>query len=349
MPPFLRKPRLTAALCGAAALLSSACIADGAEPARPAAAVSPAPRAVEVIYGEWTDAARGGRAVPYKLYLPEGTGPFPLIVHSHGLGGSREGSTFILEAVARAGFVVVALQHPGSDTSIVGGILRGRPEQSMAAMPADAAENRFRDLPFALDQLAAANAAGPLKGKLDLTRIGMSGHSFGALSTLVALGQRLPGEPPGLREPRIRAAIVYSPNKARQGDQKTVFDAIATPILHFTGTEDQTPLDLEKTPWGRTTPFQEIGGADQFLLVLREGDHGIYSGRRQAMGRPKATDAAHAALIVDMTILFWRAYLRDDAAAAAALCGLPTAAPGIADGYLKAPRCGPPTPIAPAE
>ena len=270
-----------------------------------------------------------------------------MIVHSHGLGGSREASAFILEAVAQAGFVVVALQHPGSDSSIAA----GRQEGLLAQMPPDAAVNRFGDIPFALDQLTAMNApGGALAGKLDLTRIGMSGHSFGALATLVAIGQILPGSPAEVfREPRIKAAIAYSPNKARQGGSQTAFAAIRTPMLHFTGTYDSTPIDLETSPWERTIPFQRIDSADQFLIVLHGGDHSVFTGRRQKMGAPKPSDAAQMPLIVDETVTFWRAYLGGDAQAAKALCAVPKNVRPIADGYIKAARCGPPTPIKPAE
>lgn len=353
LPSAGRASKLAVALTGAAFLFSPAllaCAVAGPTPARAEAA--PASKGFTVAYGEWADPARGGRKVPYKLYLPDGPGPFPVIVHSHGLGGSREGSTYILEAVARAGFVVVTLQHPGSDTSILGGAAQGGGAQGLLrALPPEAAENRFRDLPFALDQLAAANAGeGALKGKLDLTRIGMSGHSFGALGTLVAVGQGLPADPSGaFREPRIRAAIVYSPNKARVGDQATAFTGIATPILHFTGTEDSTPIDLEKTPWGRTIPFQRISGADQFLIVLDGGDHGVFGGRRQAAGALRPKDPEHMRLIVEETVLFWRAYLLDDGPALTALCALPRRVTPVAEGYTKATRCGPPTPIKPAE
>jgi hypothetical protein len=49
------------------------------------------------------------------------------------------------------------------------------------------------------------------------------------------------------------------------------------------------------------------------------------------------------------TIRFWRAYLKDDKAAAAELCALPKRIAGAGDGYQKAARCGPPTPIAPVD
>jgi len=283
------------------------CAAAGPPPAAVAQA------SVVVSRGEWIDPARAGRVVPYKLYMPAGDGPFPVVIHSHGLGGSRETSTFILEAVAASGIAVFAIQHPGSDTSILpAGNLAGVTAADLKMAPG-AAANRFADLPFVVKQLDLMTAAGALKGRLDMTRLGMSGHSFGALSTLVAVGQSVGG--------------------------------IATPILHFTGTEDSSPVDLERTPWERTIPFQTITGADQYLVWLLGGDHRVFSGRRLVARQLKPSDPEHMRLIVDNTVLFWRAYLLDDRAAMAALCELPVRVQTAAQGFVKARRCGAPTPL----
>lgn len=315
------------------------------------AAAGPPPAAVAradvvVSRGEWIDPARGGRVAPYKLYMPVGAGPFPVVIHSHGLGGSRETSAYILEAVAASGIAVFAIQHAGSDTGILPvGNLEGVSAADLRLAPG-AAEDRFADLPFVIRELDRMNAEGVLKGRLDMDRIGMSGHSFGALSTLVAVGQRTAGAArPGLREPRIDAAIVYSPNKPRNMDPRTALADVSTPMLHFTGTEDISPVDLERTPWERTLPFQTITGADQYLVYLTGGDHRVFSGRRLVAKQLKASDPEHMRLIVETTVLFWRAYLLDDPAAMAALCDLPTRVQTAARGFVKAQRCGPPTPL----
>jgi len=63
----------------------------------------------------WHDAARS-RDLPVKLYFPiEGAGPFPVIIFSHGVGGSREAFTYLGETWASHGYVAVFLQHPGTD------------------------------------------------------------------------------------------------------------------------------------------------------------------------------------------------------------------------------------------
>jgi len=341
-PAFL----LVAALALGPAMGSAVAVAQ-----QPAAAT--AASSVEVVRGEWTDAARGGRVVPYKAYLPKGAGPFPVVVHSHGLGGNREASTYILQAVAEAGFLVVCLQHAGSDSGLLMG--RGRPGDTAgvvaagrAGMNPAVAQARYGDLPFALDQIARDAALGP---KADLSRVGMSGHSYGALSTLVAVGQRVLGATPQTRfaEPRIKAAIAYSPNKPRGDDLSAAFAAVKTPMLHFTGTADATPFDLEKTPFERTAPFQAIKGPDQYLIVLTDADHALFGGRRVTTGQLKPIDPPQMEIVKAETIRFWRAYLKDDKAAAAELCALPKRIAGAGDGYRKAARCGPPTPIAPVD
>ena len=216
------------------------------------------------------------------------------------------------------------------------------------AMTAEAAPSRYGDVPFALDRIAREPA---LIGRADLARVGMSGHSFGALSTLTAVGQRLASAPAETRymEPRIKAAIAYSPNKPRGDDPKQAFARITTPMLHFTGTEDTTPFDQEKTPFERTTPYQAIRGADQYLIILDGADHALFGGRRVVSGQLKATDPPQMEIVKAETVRFWNAYLKGDTAALAELCALPKRLDAAGDAYVKAGRCGPPTPIAPVD
>lgn len=314
--------------------------------AAPAACAAPPPahqaaQEVAIVRGEWSDPARD-RVVPYKIYLPATSGPAPVVIFSHGLGGSREAAAYLLEHLARHGFVAVAVQHPGSDAALLaGGGAEGAIERLRGAVgDPRAAAARFGDIRFVIDRLTAENGSGALAGRLDMSRLGMSGHSYGALTTLVAVGQRLPG-PRGdaFRDERIDAAIVYSPNAPRNQDAESALREIATPILHFTGTEDRTPFDLEESPEGRQIPFRTITGADQYLVVFDGGDHMIFSGRVQSAGAMSEAQRLQTEAIQRESLTFWRAYLMNDAGALRDLCALPQRIAPIGDGEVKATRC----------
>ena len=69
--------------------------------------------AAAVVDETWVDAARQ-REVPVKLRWPDASvhpGQRPLVLFSHGLGGTRQGGLVWGEAWATAGFVVLHLQH----------------------------------------------------------------------------------------------------------------------------------------------------------------------------------------------------------------------------------------------
>jgi predicted dienelactone hydrolase len=210
-----------------------------------------------------------------------------------------------------------------------------------AVRDARSAAARFGDVRFVIDQLEREAASGRFAGRFDVSRIGMSGHSYGALTTLIAVGQRpAAGPADAFRDSRIDAAIVYSPNAPRNQEPGTALADIATPILHFTGTDDRTPLDLEMTPEGRQIPFRTITGADQYLIVFDGGDHAIFSGRVQRSGRMSAAQRAQTEAIERETLTFWRAYLGQDAAALTAMCALPARIAPIGVAEIKADRCG---------
>jgi predicted dienelactone hydrolase len=95
----------------------------------------------------------------------------PLIVMSHGTGGSFEGHYDTALALAEAGFVVAAVTHTGDnyrDQSEFG-LLEGRP----------------RHIKVLIDYMLAS---WPQHAALDQGRIGMFGFSAGGFTALVAIG-----------------------------------------------------------------------------------------------------------------------------------------------------------------
>ena len=281
--------------------------------------ISPAtePMNITIARGEWVDEKRGGRKIPYKTYRPvdEGKAPYPVILWSHGLGGSREGAGFISRYIAAHGYVVVHVQHGGTDSTLWEG-KPGHPWDVIrnSYIPRHATLNRFKDIPFALDKLPALDIA-PF---MDLNKIGMSGHSFGAMTTQVLSGQnRGTGRLQYcLYDDRIKAGIVYSPIPQRDKGNRSPEDFygnLRVPLLYMTGTDDDAPIDNYGYE-ARTEIFTHSGAPEQHLLILEDGDHMIFSGSRgQLKDNPKR--ATHEDIIKLLSLAFWDAYLKNDKAA----------------------------------
>ena len=100
----------------------------------------------------------------------------PVILASHGFGGSARQMTWLGTALARAGYVVAAVDHPG--TNGIDGI---------TAEGAYAPWERSLDLRTALDRIAADPALAP---RLDLGRVGIVGFSMGGWTALLLAGAR---------------------------------------------------------------------------------------------------------------------------------------------------------------
>ncbi len=279
---------------------------------------TPAPGSMEVLTVklDWHDEARN-RDVPVKIFYPKAAeGRFPVIVFSHGLGGSRDGYPYLGRHWASHGYVCVYLQHIGSDSSVWQGGKNFMAEMKKAAANPSNSLNRPLDVRFAIDRIAKLNQEdGTFKGKLDMDRIGMAGHSFGAYTTLAAVGQVfvLPGGiEKTLADPRIKAAIAMSsPVPANRTRHEKAFGSISVPVYHMTGTLDDSPIGDSKAA-DRRVPFDHAKLADTYLLILRDGDHMVFSGR---VGIARPLDKPQQDLIRSSSLAFWDAYLKNDAAA----------------------------------
>ena len=263
------------------------------------------------------------RDIPLRIYLPAASHPAPVVLFSHGLGGTRAGSAFLGRHWAGRGYAVVFLQHPGSDDTV----WKDEPSAKRLAAMRQAASLanlllRVQDVPAVIDQLESWNkAAGhALAGRLDLTRIGMSGHSFGAVTTQAVSGQSLPLGGLRFTDARIRAAVAFSPSSPRRGDPATAFGSVKIPWLLMTGTKD-TALIGDQDAASRLQVYPHLPvSLDKYELVLDNAEHSVFTDRALP-GDREPRNPNHQRAILAISMAFWDAYLRDDAAARAWLQG----------------------------
>jgi dienelactone hydrolase len=241
---------------------------------------------VEVIDHDWVDAERG-RAVPVRLYWPTAAaaqGKVPLVVFSHGIGGSRFGYSYLGRHFADQGIASLHLQHVGSDRSLwtgSGWSLLGRLRDAAQDREAIA---RVMDLRFALDRLLDGER-GP---RIDAGRIVAAGHSYGANTTLLAAGARVmrDGRWIDLRDARIQAAIVISaPPFYGEADAGPILAGVTVPSLHITTTDDVIRIPgYYSAAADRVAVFDAIGGPRKLLAVFSGGSHSVFTDRSMAGG-----------------------------------------------------------------
>jgi dienelactone hydrolase len=252
-------------------------------PSRAAAldAAVPAPDAsrYEMKMLDWADAARN-RPVLAKLYLPsDAAKPVPLVVFSHGIGGSREGYSYLGKHWAANGVAVLHLQHVGSDRSV----WFGNPVQMVTRLQSAAQDgeaiNRAKDASFALDKLLADSA---LAQRIDRERIAAAGHSYGANTTMLLAGAQVQRESGAvnLRDARVKAALLLSaPPFYGEGDPKPIVGGIAIPSMHVTATADDIKIPGYSSGLKDREEVFGAMGAKRALAVFQGGSHSVFTDR----------------------------------------------------------------------
>lgn len=265
-------------------------------------------------YTDWlvdpVDAKRD-RVVPLKLYVPNTEKPVPVVLFSHGLGGSRNNNVYLGRYWAEAGYVAVFIQHIGSDESVwKDAAPRDRLTAMQAAASAKSALDRYADVPFVLDQLEKWNAeeGNPLHGKMDLTKIGMSGHSFGAVTTQGMMGQRFPGNRT-VADTRLKAFVLFSPSAHRTASPETAFGQVTKPVLCMTGTKDVSVIEKGLDPLSRQLVYKALPAGDKFQLIFENGEHYTFGDSAQP---GMEEQAKHHPAIQKLSTAFWDAYLKGD-------------------------------------
>ncbi len=176
--------------------------------------------------------AGSGGATGGSLVVPNGAGPYPLLVTSHGFSASSDNQVGWAEHFASYGFVVAVPSFPNTFS----------PDQTVDSGIIEALVATYSNPP----------ASSPAHGKVDGTKIGLEGHSAGGLATSIASVALSPG-----------ATILFDPvDKGGVGIANVA--KICSPLLEIysdpSGCNNQEGWDGTATvSLGSQTQFHVVG------------------------------------------------------------------------------------------
>jgi len=187
-------------------------------------------------------------------------GQFPLIIISHGNGGSHLLYRTISTHLAKNGYIVAMLEHYGNNRN--NNTLENTTENLVI---------RPRHVSLTIDYLLSDNL---LSKNIAPSKIGVIGHSIGGYTAL-ALGGGIPRTKEGVvvevaSDARIKAMVLLAPGT---GWFKNSLDKVTIPILLFTAEHDPiTPkwngeIVINNVPDRFKVTFKEIENAGHFSFL----------------------------------------------------------------------------------
>ncbi|HKO55983.1 MAG TPA: hypothetical protein VJ276_08900 [Thermoanaerobaculia bacterium] len=305
------------------------------------------------------------RDLELVIEYPTRGGPYPVIIFSHGFGGSKNAYTALTEYWTSRGYVCIKPSHAdaGRIREALAPVIEERREQRRSRRqdpnpqpagppPPDPESiwegqtendyrNRVRDVTLIIDNLAALEQQYPeLKGRMDAARVGVGGHSYGALTTMLAAGLKVTKNGAALRlaDPRVKAGMAMSP-QGIAGDIGTTADSwseVRIPMLYMTGSRDFGAEGQEPT-WRRQA-FENSPPPDKWLVWIEGATHMTFTGALGAL-TPMEMDRRQAAVrdaqnrgmdprglgvpsrgrgfgtVRIASLAFWDAYLKEEAKA----------------------------------
>ena len=203
---------------------------------------------------------------PYQFEVspdaPAASGAYPMVVISHGSGGTHILYRTIAMHLAQNGYVVAVPEHPGNnrlDNSLYGTV--------------DNLINRPRHVRLVLDTLAADAALGSV---VQADKAAVIGHSMGGYTALAVAGGTpwsKEGKPVAVEtDARVRAIVLLAPATAWYQPEDAL-ERVEVPILMITGEHDDiTPqwhadLVLDRVSERQRVHFRVVENAGHFSFL----------------------------------------------------------------------------------
>lgn len=220
----------------------------------------------------------------YSEWLPAGFAErrhdVPLIIFSHGFGGCAQQSSTLMQALADAGYAVLAPNHKdkacerymAGPLSALWATITGKgPDVSFGDEDkwSDTTEVSRRNDVEALTNYALSHA--PYKDAVDQSRIALMGHSLGGYTVLA-----LAGAWESWRDPRFKCVLALAPFDAPFLFRRTL-GAIKVPVMYQTGTDDRlVPSRAVVEAYNSSNApkyFVALDGASHFAFTELDKDY----------------------------------------------------------------------------
>lgn len=255
----------------------------------------------------------GLRDLSLRVTGPATGGPYPLLVISHGMYGSETGLDPLVQHWAKSGYVVIQPTHDDSlryaDAETRRKALAGNLD-NIASAP-----QRPKDIKLILDNLAEITKAAPnIAGKMDRTKLGMGGHSFGAWTTQMVSGMSIRGAAPG-KDDRFQSFLVISPQGLGGGLNEASFKTMKGPMMMITGDND-TGRGFDDPKVYRRQAFDHASPGEKSLVWLKDASHnfGGINGQLARMVNPGVMGSrndTHVKQVQSASLAFWDASLKN--------------------------------------
>jgi len=230
-----------------------------------------------------------GRELRMAIEYPIRAGTYPLIIFSPGYAAQPQSYVGLTSHWASQGYVVVKPVHEITRAGSASADVWQQHGQTEW-------RNRVRDITFIIDSLDLLEQTYPeLQGKIDRTKIGVGGHSYGAFTAMLLGGGRTFPGAVSYADPRVTAVMAISPQGpgSVRGLTEESWAELSKPTLFMTGTRDQGTT-AEETPEWRRKAFELSPAGDKWLVIVPNAGQNTFTGRRSALGEPPPADSTLA-------------------------------------------------------